>query len=243
MKKRVCLVTGANGAIGRAVTEEFALELDTTVIACDINTAKIPSKENIVPCRFDVTDEEEIIKIFDDIKDRFGQIDVLVNCAGILRSKLFEDMKLSEWNKMISINLTGTFLVSREAYKLMKENKGGVIINLSSDAGEIGSTMSSVDYSASKAGILGLTKSIAKEGARYGIRANAIAPGFIASDLLDKFEEYWGKAKLDETVEQIPMRRMGRADEVAKLAFYLASDAAAYITGATFDINGGSCMN
>ena len=156
-----------------------------------------------------------------------------MKCAGILRSKPFEDLLVEEWNKTLAINLTGTFSVSQKAYQLMKHNGGGIILNIASDAGEIGSTMSSADYAASKAGVICLTKCIAREGAKFSIR----------SEMLEKFAAYWGLEKLKETVNSIPLHRMGYPEEVAKLASFLASEDAQYITGATFDINGGSCMN
>ncbi|MDY2983971.1 MAG: SDR family oxidoreductase [Synergistes jonesii] len=242
MNKKICLVTGAGGSIGRAMTNIFA-KYNFIVVATDINMSGIHEKDNIFKYHLDVTNTKEIESVFDNIKNNFSVVDVLVNCAGILRSKPFENLSVEEWNQTISINLTGSFAVSRRVYEHMMNNHGGVIINISSDAGEIGSTMSSADYSASKAGVIALTKCIAREGAKYGIRSNAIAPGFVDTEMLKKFEDYWGKEKLEETVASIPLKRMAKPSEVARLAYFLASDDAAYITGATFDINGGSCMN
>lgn len=242
MAKKICLVTGANGAIGKAMVEEFKNE-NMIVIATDLYLKGLQKGESVFEYILDVTNDSLIDKFFDEINKKFTKIDVLVNCAGILRSKSFDELQVNEWNQTLSINLTGTFAVSQKVYQLMKKNKGGVIVNIASDAGEIGSTMSSADYAVSKAGVICLTKCIAREGAEFGIRSNVIAPGFIKSEMLEKFEEYWGMEKLKETVDSIPLRRMGCPEEVAKLASFLASENAQYITGATFDINGGSCMN
>ena len=199
--------------------------------------------KNINEYILDVTDFLSINKFYSNIETKCTNIDVLINCAGILRSKPYEDLSIEEWNQTIAVNLTGTFAMSRGAYRLMKKQKKGIILNIASDAGEIGSTMSSADYAASKAGVICLTKCIAREGARYGIRANAIAPGFVHTKMLDKFIDYWGIDYFNQTINSIPLKRMGTPEEIAKLAYFLASPNASYITGATFDINGGSCMN
>lgn len=224
------------------MVEEFRKE-NTIVIATDLCMGSEQCAENVVRYDLDVTDIEAVDKFFSNLGHDFAKVDVLVNCAGILRSKPFEQLLLDEWNRTMSVNLTGSFIVSQRAYQIMQKNNGGVIINISSDAGEIGSTMSSADYAVSKAGVICLTKCIAREGACFGIRSVAIAPGFIESEMLNKFEEYWGKENLIKAVNSIPLKRMGHPYEVAKLAVYLASDNAQYITGSTFDINGGSCMN
>lgn len=242
MAKKICLVTGANGAIGKAVSAEFKNK-NMIVIATDLYLKGIQNEKHLYEYVLDVADNSLLNKFFDEIKRKFTTVDVLVNCAGILRSKPFEDLLVEEWNKTLAINLTGTFSVSQKAYQLMKHNGGGIILNIASDAGEISSTMSSADYAASKAGVICLTKCIAREGAKFSIRSNAIAPGFIESEMLEKFAAYWGLEKLKETVNSIPLHRMGYPEEVAKLASFLASEDAQYITGATFDINGGSCMN
>ncbi|MEG2184724.1 MAG: SDR family oxidoreductase [Cloacibacillus sp.] len=242
MKDKICFITGADGAIGRAMTTEF-IAAGMKVIATDLSFKKRNTElSSVTYYNLDVTKYIDIQKLFTTINDNTC-IDVLVNCAGILRSKPFEHLTVQEWNQTLSVNLSGTFYTSQAAYQLMQHNNNGVIINIASDAGEIGSTMSSADYAASKAGVIALTKCIAREGARYGIRANCIAPGFIESEMLDKFKTYWGVEKLNQTVNEIPLKRMGKPEEVAKLAVYLASDAASYITGATLDLNGGSCMN
>ena len=237
-----CIVTGANGEIGHAMSEEFANN-GYNVIAIDLSFDPHEKHKNIEEYILDVTDFLSINKFYSNLEKRYSGIDVLVNCAGILRSKPYEDLLIEEWNKTIAVNLTGTFAMSREAYRLMKKRGQGIILNIASDAGEIGSTMSSADYAASKAGVICLTKCIAREGAPYGIRANAIAPGFVQTKMLDKFIEYWGLDYFNQTINSIPLKRMGMPTEIAKLAYFLASPYASYITGATFDINGGSCMN
>lgn len=237
-----CLVTGANGEIGQAMAKEFANN-GYTVVATDLSFCPHPKHKNINEHILDVTDFSSIDNFYSDIEKKYSDVDVLINCAGILRSKPFEELRTEEWNQTLAVNLTGTFAMSQGAYRLMKKRRKGVIINIASDAGEIGSTMSSADYAASKAGVICLTKCIAREGAQYGIRANAIAPGFVHTKMLDKFIEYWGIDYFNQTINSIPLKRMGTAEEVAKLAYFLASQEASYITGATFDINGGSCMN
>jgi len=249
LKNRVCIITGAAGAIGSAVVEELLFK-NAKVIATDINYSptgfsgeEAKQDGNLEKRRVDVTNVRDVQALVEQVFETFKRIDVVVTCSGILRSKDFEEIKKSEWEQMIQVNLTGVFLVCQAAYRKMKEQGSGVIVNVSSDAGQTGSTMSSADYGSSKAGVLGLTKCIAREGARWGIRANAVAPGFIASEMLVKFSEFWGEEHLEEIVrESVPLKRMGLPSEVAKLISFLVSEEAAYITGATFDINGGSLM-
>lgn len=247
LRQKVCFVVGAAGAIGKAISDEF-LAQGAIVIGADILFKKndsfhIKQNFNMIQKKLNISSKQDIENLVNEIFGFYNRIDVVVNAAGILRSKAFELLEEDEWRQTIDINLTGTFLVCRYVFAKMKEQGNGVIINISSDAGEIGSTMSSADYSASKAGVLGLTKSIAREGAKYGIRANAVAPGFIDTEMLGKFKERYGTDELEAIVrDNIPLQRMGQPREVARLVSYLASDDASYITGATFDINGGSCM-
>ncbi|MDY9920487.1 MAG: SDR family NAD(P)-dependent oxidoreductase [Synergistota bacterium] len=247
-----CFVTGGAGAIGIAITKEFAdqgaLVVSADVEFCDdpsINRKNIePNKSNIIKCYLDVTNANAVQASIHKYWEILEGIDALVNCAGILRSKKFDELSEDEWKQTIDINLTGTYNTSHFVYQKMKQHKGGVIINIASDAGEIGSTMSSADYAVSKAGVICLAKCIAREGARWNIRANSIAPGFIDTDLLKKFKDDWGEEMMNDIVSQyVPLKRKGLPVEVAKLAVFMASDNASYITGATYDINGGLCMN
>lgn len=248
LHQKICFVTGAAGAIGKAIAEDF-LAQGAIVVGADLAFKNAPqqqagfSEKNIQQKNLNVSNKNDVEKTIDWVVETHGRIDVVVNSAGILRSKPFENLEENEWRQMIDVNLTGTFLVCRYAFAKMKQQKSGVIVNISSDAGEIGSSMSSADYSASKAGVLGLTKSIAREGAKYGIRANAVAPGLTDTEMLGRFTDRYGADSLESFVKAyIPLQRMGAPGEVAKLVSFLASDDAAYITGATVDINGGSCM-
>ena len=175
--------------------------------------------------------------LFSRVNEKFGRIDVLVNNAGIIIDKTIKNLSYNDWFKVIDVNLNGTFLCTREAFKYMKPQGHGKIINISSVIGEIGNIGQS-NYSASKGGIISFTKSAAKEFARSGILVNAIAPGFILTDMMKKIPE----EKMREITEKIPLQRLGNPEEVAKLAFFLGSDDANYITGQAFNINGGLYM-
>jgi 3-oxoacyl-[acyl-carrier protein] reductase len=244
-KRKIALVTGASRGIGRAIA--VALARQGAYVLINYSSSPEAAQETLNEVRdvggdgevlkFSVQDSQAVENAFDGIKSRHGQLDILVNNAGISRDGLVLRMKDEEWLATLGVNLNGAFFCSRAAARLMLRAKSGRIINISSVVGEMGNA-GQVPYVSSKAGVLGLTKALAKELASRGITVNAITPGFIETDMTAALDE-----KLrDEHMKAIPLGRYGKADEVANLAAYLASDAAGYITGQVIGINGGMYM-
>ncbi len=185
----------------------------------------------------DISDQKQAEEMIERTVNEFGRIDVLVNNAGITLDKKLENMEVSEWNKVLSINLTGTFNCTRTAIRHMQRQGTGKIINISSVVGETGN-IGQANYAASKGGIISFTKTVAKEYAKDGITVNAVAPGFVRTQMTDKIPK--GIAR--KITEQIPLGRFGKPEEVAKVVRFLASDDASYITGQVININGGLYM-
>jgi len=245
MSARVALITGGSRGIGLSIAQEFAkngyqIIINNSKSIEEGQTAELFFKENNYLCRYlqaDIAREEDVEKLFDTIINEYNQIDVVVNNAGIIVDRTIKNLSYSDWSKVLDVNLNGTFLCTREAFKHMKLRGSGKIINISSVIGQIGNIGQS-NYSASKGAIISLTKSAAKEFARSGICVNAIAPGFIQTTMMDTIPEN----VLDQIISQIPLHRFGKPEEVAKLALFLASDDSNYITGQVFNINGGLYM-
>ena len=242
---KVALVTGSSRGIGRAI----AIELAKSGIDIVVNDSKNPQEgievakeinkigQRAIYIQADVSDPDQVEKMTEKIINDFGRIDILVNNAGIIIDKLLKDMTIQEWNKVISANLTGVFNCTKSAIKYMQKQKSGKIINISSVSGQIGN-IGQANYSASKAGVISFTKTVAKEYARDGIIVNAVAPGFIRTKMVENIPE---KVML-KLLKQIPIGRLGEPEEVAKLVRFLASDDAKYITGQVISINGGVYM-
>ncbi len=240
---KTAIVTGGSRGIGRAISLKFA-EAGANVAILYANNAE-RAEETVLElekhkvralsykCCVENSDETEIVT--ERILADFGHVDILVNNAGITRDKLMLSMKESDFDDVININLKGTYNMMRQLYPIFLKQKIGKIINISSVAGIIGNA-GQTNYSASKAGVIGLTKSAARELASRGICCNAIAPGFIETDMTKKFAD--DKAALDK----IPMKRMGKPDEVASLALFLASDMSSYITGEVIRVDGGMAI-
>lgn len=243
LKGKTAVVTGGSRGIGRAVCLKLA---ENGADIALIYASSSQSAEEVVNeitalgshakayCCHVQSFEETSETVAQIVKD-FGHIDILVNNAGITRDKLMLSMKENDFDDVIDVNLKGVYNMMRHIYPLLAKQKSGKIINISSIAGIIGNA-GQTNYSASKAGIIGLTKSAARELAGRGICCNAIAPGFIETDMTVKFAD--DKAVLDK----IPMKRMGKAEEVAKLALFLASDMSDYITGEVIRCDGGMAM-
>jgi 3-oxoacyl-[acyl-carrier protein] reductase len=242
---KVALVTGASRGIGKAIAEQLQ-SLGATVIgtatsesgAENISQYLSQNAENPgVGLVLNVTSDESIATLFDTIKSNHGSVDILVNNAGITRDNLFMRMKDDEWNDILDTNLTSVFKVSKAAIRPMMKKKAGRIINIGSVVGSMGNA-GQVNYSTAKAGLLGFTKSLAREIASRGITVNTIAPGFIDTDMT--------KTLTDEQKEgifsQVPTNRLGKPEEIASTVAFLASDCAAYITGETIHVNGGMYM-
>ena len=242
---KTALITGASRGIGRAIALKLASEGANVAIVYAGNQAaaedtKSLALENGVKAECyccDVSDFDKVAQLVATVKEEFGGIDILVNNAGINRDKLAMQMKEADFDDVIATNLKGAFNTIRQVYPLMVRKRSGRILNISSVAGVCGNA-GQANYSAAKAGMIGLTKSIAKEVASRGITCNAIAPGFIATDMTDALPE---KVK-EGALATIPMRRMGTPEEIADVAAFLVSDAASYITGAVLQVDGGLNM-
>ena len=240
-KGKKILITGATGGIGNALVKKF-LSLDGTVLATGTNTEKLDSlkKEfpNISVLKFDISDHSKIEDFIENVSSQLVGLDVLVNNAGITMDNLSLRMKDEEWKKVIDINLTATFLLSKHAIKKMLKNKFGRIVNITSVVGHTGNVGQS-NYAASKAGIIGMSKSLAIEYAKKNITINCVSPGFIVSDMTMNIAE---KVKLYLT-SRIPMGKLGSGEDVSNSVVFLSSNLASYITGETIHVNGGMYMS
>ena len=241
MKGKTCVVTGGARGIGKGIVETFVREGAARVWALDVNPADFVAIEKAMPAvrcaTVDVTDSAAVNSLVAKIKEESGRIDVLVNNAGITRDGLLIRMSDDQWRSVIEVNLTGAFLCSRAAAKVMLRQRSGRIINMASVVGVMGNA-GQANYSASKAGLIGLTKSMARELASRGITVNAIAPGFIVSPMTDGLGEE-AKQKL---FSLIPLGRLGTPEDVADAVAFFASPAASYITGQVLKVDGGMHM-
>ena len=244
-ERKVVLVTGGSRGIGKEVAEVYAENGYDVVInyvsdKTDIDGIKKEFEEKGVKCllvKADVSKAEDVSNMVEEAIKEFGKIDVLVNNAGITRDTLLMRMSEEDFDKVIEINLKGTYLVTKAVTKYMMKKRQGSIINLASVVGVVGNA-GQCNYSASKAGIIGFTKSIAKELASRNIRANAVAPGFIATDMTSVLSD-----SVKENINtQIPLKRMGTAREVAEVIYFLGSEKSSYITGQVINIDGGMVM-
>jgi 3-oxoacyl-[acyl-carrier protein] reductase len=244
-KDKVVLVTGGSRGIGRAIAVGFARQGAKVVIGYAGNEAAAQEALGLVQAagaqgeviRFDVADTAACSSTVEHIVKTHGRLDVLVNNAGIAVDGLVMRLKDEDWDRQLDTNLRGAFALIRAASRPMMKQKGGAIINLTSVVGEMGNGGQAA-YSASKAGLIGLTKSVAKELASRNIRVNAVSPGFIATDMTSYLE---GETR-EKMLAAIPLGRLGSAEEVAQAVLFLASDAAAYITGEVLKVNGGMYM-
>ena len=243
LRQRVAIVTGASRGIGRAIALALAAEGANVVVnyassstaAQEVVAAITDAGGTAVALQADVSKLEQVDSLLKDTIEKFGRVDVLVNNAGITRDTLLLRMKPEDWQAVIDLNLTGVFLCTRAVSKVMLKQKSGRIINIASVAGQMGNP-GQANYSAAKAGVIGFTKTVAKELASRGITVNAVAPGFIATDMTSDL-------KSEEILKYIPLGRYGEPEEVAGMVRFLAADAAAaYITGQVFNVDGGMVM-
>jgi 3-oxoacyl-[acyl-carrier protein] reductase len=241
---KVALVTGAAQGIGKAVAMLLA-QRGADIIISDVNLEKAEetSKEiatlgpRAMAIRANVAVVEEVEKMVQAIIERFGQIHILVNNAGIARDKLLLRMTEEDWDLVLDINLKGTFNCTKAVIRYMSKQRYGKIVNIASVVGEMGNA-GQANYSASKAGVIGFTKTIAREFASRGINVNAIAPGYIVTPMTEVLPE---KAK-EDLKRMIPMERLGQPEDVAQAALFLVSEASNYITGQVINVNGGIYM-
>ncbi|MEM3550458.1 MAG: 3-oxoacyl-[acyl-carrier-protein] reductase [Candidatus Bathyarchaeia archaeon] len=239
---KVVVVTGAARGIGSSIALEFAKE-GAKVVVNDVIEG-IPVVEKIrsmdgasIFFKADVSNVEDVEKLFSQVLEVFGRVDILVNNAGVTRDALIHKMKVEDWDIVMDVNLKGAFLCSKMASEHMMRRSYGRIINISSVVGQMGNVGQS-NYASSKAGLIGLTKALALELAPYGITVNAIAPGFTKTEMTRKMPEKIAK----RFVERIPLGRMAEPEEIAYLTVFLASDLAKYITGQVIAVNGGLYM-
>lgn len=239
-KEHVVIITGAASGIGRACSLLFAKK-GANVIAVDLNIERLEKtvmeinklNGNAISIQANIIDKNDINKIVSTVIEKYGKIDALVNCAGICQIRNVEDITEEEWERMMSINLKGTFFLSQSVLKVMKKFRKGKIVNMGSIAGEIGGILVGANYSSSKAGIICLTKSLAKYAAPYNIYVNSVSPGFIDTEMTKD---------LGQDPKSVPLGRRGRPEEVAEVILFLCSEASSYITGSNIDVNGGLLM-
>ena len=240
LKNKKIIITGASGGIGRSLVEKF-VNLNGKVLATGTKIEKLEKLKNDFPnvniLRFDLSEHLKIEEFVEKANNLLGGIDILINNAGINFDNLSLRMKYDDWKKVIDINLGSTFLLTKSAIKIMLKNKYGRIVNITSIVGHTGN-VGQVNYSASKAGIIGMTKSFAIEYAKKNITLNCVSPGFIKTQMTENIS---GNMK-DFLSSRIPMSKLGTGEDVANSVAFLSSDAASYITGETIHVNGGMYM-
>ncbi|XWK88748.1 MAG: 3-oxoacyl-[acyl-carrier-protein] reductase [Phormidium sp.] len=243
LRGQVAIVTGASRGIGRAIALALAAEGAKVVVnyaSSSTAAEEVVAKINSMGCeaialKADVSQAEQVDSLLNTVTEKWGRVDILVNNAGITRDTLLLRMKPEDWQAVIDLNLTGVFLCTRAVSKVMLKQRSGRIVNITSVAGQMGNP-GQANYSAAKAGVIGFTKSIAKEFASRGITVNAVAPGFIETDMTSNL-------KPEEILKYIPLGRYGKPEEIAGMVRFLAADpAAAYITGQVFNVDGGMVM-
>ena len=246
IKGRVAIVTGGGRGIGRAISRTL-VDAGAKVVVADVDedSARQTAKElaglsgNVFGSFVDVAKEESVSSLKRVALETFGRIDILVNNAGIMHRTRLMDISLDEWERTLQVNLTGVFLCTKAVLPIMKKSGFGRIVNISSSAGRSVSTLGGAHYTASKAGLLGLTRAAAKEMAPLGITVNAICPGLIETKMA---METTTPEELQKFLDSFPIPRLGSPEEIGHLVHFLCSDEAAYITGASLDINGGDLM-
>ena len=242
---QVAIVTGAAQGMGATIATRLARE-GAAVVACDINGEQVAGVVEEIKAaggraqslEVDVTSESDVARMVDTALESCGSVSVLVNNAGILRDTRIEEISTEEWDLVLDANLKGTFFCSRAVLAPMKQNGFGRIVNMSSSAGRSVSTLGGAHYTTAKAGVLGLTRAMAKELGSHGITVNAICPGLIDTEMA---RANCTPERLRAYEESFPIPRLGLPDEVGDLVLFLVADAA-YITGASIDINGGDLM-
>jgi len=246
LQGRVAVVTGGGRGIGKGIAGKLAAA-GADVIVGDIDMAQAQltadelSRKNkkVMAAQIDVSREESVAELITRALDEFGNVDILINNAGIMFRTRLMDISVDEWERILRVNLTGPFLCTKAVIPMMKKNGFGRIVNISSSAGRSVSTLGGVHYTASKAGLLGLTRAVAKEVAPFGITVNAVCPGLIDTQMA---RETTTQEELENFLDSFPIKRLGSSEEIGDLVVFLCSENASYITGASVDINGGDLM-
>lgn len=244
--QRVVVITGGSKGIGRKIALKFAKENPIIIIAhydpdesASDETLAMLKKLDIrcESCKVDVSSKSEVEAMFEDILSKYGRVDTLINNAGITKDGLIMRMSENDWDLVLNVNLKSVFNCTQTVIRSMIKNRKGTIVNISSVSGQMG-VAGQANYSASKAGIMGFTKTVAREVASRGITVNAVAPGFIQTEMTDALPQ----KTIDSYLSQIPLGRLGTTDDVAETVYWLCSDSASYITGQIIHVNGGLYM-
>ena len=241
LENKNIIVTGASGGIGNSIIEKLN-EAGANILASGTRTEKLEELkknfENIKILKFDISQSDKIEEFIENATNELGgSLDGLINNAGITQDNLAIRMSLDEWQKVININLTSTFLMSKFAIKKMLKNKSGKIVNVTSVVGHTGN-LGQANYTASKAGIVAMSKSLAIEYAKKNININCISPGFIKTAMTDKIDDKFKEV----IISKIPSARLGEPDDIANAVLFLSSDQSSYINGETLHVNGGMYM-
>jgi 3-oxoacyl-[acyl-carrier protein] reductase len=246
LKDRVAIVTGGARGIGKAIALSFFREgAKVAILDSDKERLELIEKEmggkkeelTVIPC--DITKSGDVKEMVDQVYKKFGRIDILVNNAGIIRRGTIDTVTEEDWDQVIEVNLKGTFNCCKAVVGIMKQQGYGKIVNISSIAGKLGDITSAPGYGTSKAGIDALTKTLARQLAKYGINVNAVSPHAIETEM----SAQWPEERRKEIIASIPLGRLGKPDDVAEAVLFLVSDEASFITGEILDVNGGALMD
>jgi 3-oxoacyl-[acyl-carrier protein] reductase len=246
LKDHVAIVTGGARGIGKAIALTFLREgAKVAIIDSDKERLEMLKKEigreskgvSVIPC--DITKSGDVKGMVDQVRKGFGRIDILVNNAGIIRRGTIETVTEEDWDRVIEVNLKGTFNCCKAVVEIMKKQGYGKIVNVSSIAGKMGDITSAPGYGPSKAGVDALTKTLARQLASYGINVNAVSPHAIETEM----SAQWSEKRRKEIIASIPLGRLGKPEDVANAVLFLASDEASFITGEILDVNGGALMD
>jgi 3-oxoacyl-[acyl-carrier protein] reductase len=240
LKNKKVFITGGTSGIGLSVLENF-YKLEADIFTIGTNVENLKTIQNNFPkiktSNFNLENHQKIEELVKEAKEKLGGLDIVINNAGITKDNLAIRMSYEEWNKVININLTAVFLICKYSIKVMMKQDSGSIINISSIVGHTGN-FGQANYSSAKAGIIAMSKSLAKEYAKKNIRVNCISPGFIDTKMTKSINEEFKK----KLIENIPMGKLGNGNDIANCAVFLASDLSSYITGETIHVNGGMYM-
>ncbi len=246
LKDRVAIVTGAARGIGKAVASTFVREgAKVAIVDIDRESLNFLKRETLEKggelCALicDITHRADVRKMVFQVQEAFGRIDILVNNAGIIRRGTIETVTQEDWDRVIEVNLNGTFNCCKAVVEFMKQQGYGKIVNVSSIAGKMGDITSAPGYGPSKAAVDALTKTLARQLARYGINVNAVSPHAIETEM----SAQWSEERRKEIIASIPLGRLGKPEDVAEAVLFLASDSASFITGEILDVNGGALMD
>jgi 3-oxoacyl-[acyl-carrier protein] reductase len=246
LKDRVAIITGGARGIGKAIGAAFVregarvclIDVDKEILETTKNEIG-KSREKIIALPCDITKSANVKAVVNQVQKIFGRIDILVNNAGIIRRGTIETVTEEDWDRVIEVNLKGTFVCCKAVARIMKQQGYGKIVNVSSIAGKMGDITSAPGYAPSKAGVDALTKTLARQLAQYGINVNAVSPHAIETEM----SAQWSEERRREIIASIPLGRLGKPEDVAEAVLFLASDDASFITGEILDVNGGALMD